>query len=75
MGERQNRAKIAIKNRKRLFVVLLVLFITILVAYVIFRGSYLEMLEIGENYVSVYWQNIRYMSLALVINFILIYTI
>lgn len=74
MGERQNKAKIAIRNRKRLFVVLLVMFITILVAYVIFRGSYLEMLEIGESYVSVYWQNIRYMSLALVINFVLIYS-
>lgn len=70
----QPRELIKVKNKKRLFVVLAVLAITIIVAYVLFRGSYLEMLEIGENYVSVYWQNIRYTALALVINFILIYT-
>ena len=74
MAEKQNKSKVVMKDRRRLFVVLAVLLITIIVAYVLFRGSYLEMLEIGENYVSVYWQNIRYTALALIINFVLIYT-
>lgn len=63
-----------VKSKKRLIAVLLVLLISIIVAYVLFRGSYLEMLEIGENYVSVYWQNIKYTALTLVINFVFIYT-
>jgi len=74
MAEKQSNIKVETKNRRRLFVVLSVLVITIIVSYVVFRGSYLEMLEIGENYVNVYWQNIRYTALALLINFALIYT-
>ena len=76
MDEKQKQPKVLtkVKNKKRLFVVLAVLAITIIVTYVLFRGSYLEMLEIGRNYVGVYWQNIRYTVLALVINFVLIYT-
>lgn len=74
MEEKQSKSKITIKNRKRFFAVLTVLLITIIVAYVLFRGSYLEILEIGENYVNVYWQNIRYTTIALLINFAIIYT-
>lgn len=62
-----------VRNKKRLFAVLSVLFVAIIVAYVLFRGSYLEMLEVGENYIQVYWQNIKYMSITLIANFALIY--
>ena len=75
MEKQKNKTKITaqIKNRKRLFAVLGVLLVAIIVAYILFRGSYLEMLEIGENYTEVYWQNIKYMSTTLITNFALIY--
>lgn len=38
-----------------------------------FRGSYLETLEIGENYINLFWQNVKYLSLTLAINFSIVY--
>lgn len=75
MEKQKNKTKIAekIKNKKRLFAVLGVLLLAIIVAYILFRGSYLEMLEVGENYIEVYWQNIKYMALTFITNFSLIY--
>lgn len=75
MEKQKNKTKITakIKNKKRLFAVLGVLLLAIIVAYIIFRGSYLEMLEVGENYIEVYWQNIKYMALTFITNFSLIY--
>lgn len=75
MEKENKKTKISakIKNRKRLIAVLGVLLIVIIIAYISFRASYLEMLEVGENYVSVYWQNIKYMLATLIGNFILIY--
>lgn len=77
MEKQKNKTKITakIKNKKRLFAVLGVLLLTIIVAYILFRGSYLEMLEVGENYIEVYWQNIKYMALTFITNFSLIYII
>lgn len=72
MGEKQKVVQKPIIKR-RLAIVLSAMIITIIVAYVIFRGSYLEMLELGENYVSVFWKNIKYMSIALIINFAFTY--
>lgn len=74
----KNKAKNVTKkqvtsNKKRFIAVLTFSLVAVIVAYVLFRGSYLEMLEIGENYISVYWQNIKYTSIALVINFAFIY--
>ncbi len=63
------------KNKRRPIIVLLFALLTAIVAYILFRGTYLETLEIGEKYVSVFWQNIKYMSITLVINFIIIYII
>lgn len=62
-----------IKNKKRIIAVLAVLIVAIIVAYILFRGSYLEMKEIGKNYVSVYWKNINYTLITLLINFAFIY--
>lgn len=75
MEKQKNKTKITakIKNKKRLVAVLGVLLVAIIVAYVLFRGSYLEMLEVGENYIQVYWQNIKYMAITLIVNFALIY--
>ena len=61
------------KNKKRIIFVLFSIVLSLIIAYIIFRGTYLETLEIGENYISIYWQNIKYMSITLLINFILTY--
>lgn len=75
INENKKEEKTNKKNTIRLYIVLLVLFIAIIIAYVVFRGNYLEYKEIGENYVSVFKQNIKYMLITLTVNFACIYTI
>lgn len=62
------------KSKTRFFIVLAVALITLIIGYIIFRGTYLEIMEIGENYINVFWQNIKYKVVALAINFVLIYS-
>lgn len=62
-------------SKKRIIFVLISMVIAILVSYIVFRGSYLEILEIGEDYIGVFWQNLRYMLITLIVNFIIIYLI
>lgn len=59
------------KNRK--WVVLAFLLIAFIVCYVIFRGEYLETLELGEQYLSVFWQNISYRFATFGICFVFLY--
>ena len=61
------------KAKKRLFIVLAVAIATFIISYIVFRGTYLETLEIGENYINVFWQNIKYMSTTLFVNFLVVY--
>lgn len=71
----QNKNKMQ-KNKRsktRIIIVLIVSIITAIVAYVIFRGRYLETIEIGNQYINVFWKNIRYMLITLIINFLVIY--
>ena len=79
MEEKQEQIKteenqIKKKSKTRFFIVLAVGLITLIIGYIVFRGTYLEIMEIGENYINVFWQNIKYKGLALVINFVLIYS-
>lgn len=61
------------KSKTRFFVVLTVAVIAFIITYIIFRGTYLETLEIGENYISVFWQNVKHMSITIAINFVVVY--
>ena len=70
---KQSKEKVTKKSKTRILIVLIVSIIAIIVAYILFRGTYLETIEIGERYINVFWQNIRYMTITLVLNFILIY--
>ena len=47
------------KDNKRIIIVLAFILLTILIGYVLFRGKYLEVLEIGEEYVEIFWKNIK----------------
>ena len=50
-----------IKKRKiRTYIVLLFIALVAIVGYIIYRGEYLEILEIGEQYTSIFWQNVNY---------------
>ena len=67
----ENKAKS--KKKKRMWIVVFFALLTAMVAYVMLRGTYLETLEIGEIYINSFWQNVKYMTITLVVNFIVIY--
>ena len=62
------------KNRRKKRV-LAVLILAMIIIYVIERGEYLEIKEIGENYVSMFWQNMKYRAIAVVVNFVAIFSL
>ena len=61
------------KNKGR--VVLVIAFLVIFAIYmaISLRGEYLQTLEIGEKYLSVFWQNTRYKLIIGVLNFVVLY--
>ena len=61
------------KNNKRIVIVLAFILLVLLIGYIYFRGQYLEILEIGEKYTEIFWQNIKYTSIAFSINFIVLF--
>ena len=63
------------KSRKRMYVVLIFILFIAIIGYIIFRGEYLEILEIGEEYISIFWQNVNYTAITFIINFILLFAI
>ncbi len=72
--EQINKEKVKVKkSKKRMIIVSIVFIIALIVAYVLFRGTYLETIEIGEQYISVFWQNIKYTTITFIINFLTIY--
>jgi len=71
--------KTKVKNsKKRNFIVPFFLIAISIGLYIMFRGAYLEKLSIGEQYVSVFWQNFKYKTITLsvtaIVLFILFYT-
>ena len=63
------------KSKKRMYIVLLFIALVAIIGYVIFRGEYLEVLEIGEEYVDIFWQNINYTAITFGINFVILFII
>ena len=61
------------KTRKRTIIVLIVLAIAFFVTYVYLKGSYLEVMEIGESYLTAFWKNITYTVITFLINFAFLY--
>ena len=49
-----------ISNKIRTIAVIIFIAIYLLVTYISLRGQYLEFAEIGEQYVAVFFKNIRY---------------
>lgn len=63
------------KINKRIYIVLLFIALVAIIGYIIFRGEYLEILEIGEEYISIFWQNVNYTAITFGINFVFLFTI
>lgn len=61
------------KSKKRIFVVILFLIVLAITLVVMFRGAYLEKLEMGEQYVSVFWENFKYKTITLATTFLFIF--
>ena len=63
------------KSKNRMYIVLLFILLVVVVGYIIFRGEYLEILEIGEEYISIFWQNVNYSAITFGINFVIVFLI
>ena len=64
-----------IKNKSRVKLVVLFLIIFAITSYVGLRSSYLEYLELGEKFTSVFYTNITYKYSIMAVNFVLLYFI
>ncbi len=67
----ENKAKQSSKFRRRM--ILIFAFVVLLVGYVLFRGSFLEVSELGENYVQAFWQKLAYEGITFGINFVILF--
>ena len=60
-------------KKKRKWRVLAFILFAVSVFYVIYRGEYLETLELGEQYLNVFWQNLGYHVITFCITFFISY--
>ena len=60
-------------SKTRMLLVLLFLVIFAIVSYVGLRGSYLEYLELGQQYTNVFYTNIIFKYSIMAVNFVLLY--
>lgn len=63
------------QNKGRKTIVTIVLILAAIILYIIERGQYLEIKEIGENYLPIFWQNLRNISITAILNFIIVFTV
>ena len=61
------------KRKKRVGIVIAFSIICALVAYIQYRGSYLEFFEIGENYTGAFFDNIKYKTIIIITSFLWVY--
>lgn len=63
------------QNKIRKTIVTIVLILAAIILYIIERGQYLEIKEIGENYLPIFWQNLRNISITAILNFLIVFTV
>ena len=73
MKEKINDKKSKKKSAKRRTIVVLFSIVFIIIAYIIYRGNYLEYLEIGKNYIGAFTDQIKYRSITIIVSFIWIF--
>lgn len=63
------------KSKTRMFAVLIFIIVLAIINYVSLRGSYLEYLEMGEQYLNIFETNLTYKYSIMTINFVILYFI
>ena len=63
------------KSKTRMLLVLLFILIFAIVSYIQLRGSYLEYLELGEKYTSIFFTNLKFKYSIMAVNFVILYFI
>ena len=73
--EQENNQPEKTKKKSKIRMILVILFILIfaITSYIQIRGSYLEYLELGENYLDVFYTNLIYQYVIMAINFVLLF--
>ena len=66
------KAKKGNKAKRRLVVSIFTI-ICAIIAFVVYRGNYLEVLEIGEKYVGAYQSNVKYKLITIAVSFLWVY--
>ena len=72
-SNQSNTQTIVKKKNKRAFIVIAFIIVFAIISYVSLRGNYLEILEIGEKYVNVFSNNIKYKYSVFAINLVFLY--
>lgn len=72
-NEKENNKSKKIKTR--VILVLIFMLVTIICAYVSYRGNYLETMEIGENFKQVFFENLKYQYGVTLINFVILFLV
>ena len=72
--ETRNRNKNG-KNRTRMKIVILFIILFAGISYIQLRGSFLEYKELGEQYINIFYTNIKYRYGIMAINFIFLYIV
>lgn len=77
MQEQQNTKQAQKTNNKKIrtraILVLIVILILSIFVYISYRGNYLETIEIGEKFKTVFKQNIFYQYITMGINFVILF--
>lgn len=71
----KDKPKTNSSKKARKWIVLIFIVLACLATYITYRGEYLETLELGEQYLSVFWQNLTYHFATFGITFVLLYFI
>ncbi len=61
------------KIKARVIIVIIFLILISIYTYFSYRGTYLETIEIGENFRSVFNQNLKYRYITILVNFIVLF--
>lgn len=61
------------KHNTRKILVIIVSIVALIVCYAVLRTNYLEMKEVGEEYVSVFYRRTLYFGLTFIVNFVILF--
>lgn len=59
------------KSKKRMLLVVAFIILVIIFMFIKLRGDYLNILEIGENYIDIFNKNLQYTYGVMLVNFII----